>query len=314
MTAIKNSIRGIREMSAPPVRPGRPCQPPLATCGLADRRRTGAATHAFAGMRPEEVHVWSLPLDLAQATQERLEAFLSTDELSRVWRLVRATDRNRYVCAHGLLRLVLSAYLGVRPEEVAFEKGAGGKPHLAGRPGPRFNLSHSDSLGLLAVSADREVGIDVEKIREVGDVCALAESCFSPVERAALAAIAAPLRLRSFFAGWTRKEAFLKALGEGLMRPLDSFDVTLTPGEPTRILRVQGATSRYALRAVRPAPGYVGAVAADGQAVALRWRPWEMAAALLEETFGPGRAVRRALAPRPACFADPRESHDFVCL
>jgi 4'-phosphopantetheinyl transferase len=286
VTAIKNSIRGIRELSAPPVGPGHPRQPPLATCGLAGRRRTGVAAHAFAGMRPEEVHVWSLQLDLPRATQERLEAFLSSDELARAARRVRATDRNRYVCAHGLLRLVLSGYLGVRPEQVAFEKGAGGKPHLAGRASPRFNLSHSDGLGLLGVSADREIGIDVEKVREVGDVCALANSCLSPAERVALAATAAPLRLRSFFAGWTRKEAFLKTLGDGLTRPLDSFDVTLAPGEPARLLRVHGVpgtAARYALRAVRPAPGYVGAVAADGPGVALSWRPWEMAAALLED-------------------------------
>jgi 4'-phosphopantetheinyl transferase len=229
------------------------------------------------GMRPREVHVWSLRLDLARAARTRLEAFLSAEERARAERLVRPRDRSRFVCAHGLLRVVLSAYLGRRAAAVELEKGPGGKPRLAGGAAPHFNLAHSGSIALVAVSGDHEVGVDVERIREVGDLDALAARCFSPAERAQFEAMDASVRLEAFFAGWTRKEAFLKAVGDGLARPLDSFDVTLAPGAPARLLRaegVAGGAEGYVLSAVRPAPGYVGAVAVEGRGVAIRRRRW----------------------------------------
>jgi 4'-phosphopantetheinyl transferase len=249
------------------------------------------AARELRGMKKDDVHVWPLRLDLAPAAQARLETLLSDDELARAQRFARAADRNRYVCAHGLLRLVLARYIGLRPEDVAFGTGRGGKPRLANRRGPRFNLSHADGLGLLAVSGGREVGVDLEKVRELGHLGELARRCFSPVEQAAFAAIAEARQLRAFFAGWTRKEAFLKALGDGLSRRLDSFDVALKPGAPARLLRVQGAPrAHYALRALRPAAGYEGAVAADGRRITLRWWPWAKVAALAGIRDAEGRA------------------------
>jgi 4'-phosphopantetheinyl transferase len=250
---------------------------------------------------PHAVHVWSLRLDLYQAADDRLERVISADEAARADRFVVAADRRRYVAARGLLRVVLSGYLGVRPHDVALEAGARGKPQLANRADPRFNLSHAGALGLVAVSADREVGVDIEEIRDVGDLEDLAETCFSPVERAALTAVPATQRQRAFFAGWTRKEAFLKALGEGLSWPLASFDVTLTPGEAARLLRVHeapGAPGRYALRSLRPAPGYVGALAIDGRGATVHCRPWGKLAALLEVALGRHFEVEPAGLPR----------------
>jgi 4'-phosphopantetheinyl transferase len=251
-------------------------------------------------MSPDDVHVWPLRLDLPEGARQRLEAVLSFGELARARRLVRASDSARFVSAHGLLRLVLSSYVGTGPRDIELEEGPGGKPCLADSAGPRFNLSHAGSLGLVAVSARREVGVDIEEIRDVGDVQDLARRCFSPAERAALAAVAPPMRRQAFFAGWTRKEAFLKAVGDGLRRRLDSFDVALTPGEPARLLRVDGApgaAERCALRALEPAPGYVAAVAALGAALAIRRRPWVLLAALVE---GLGEGAE--------------ESHDCVCV
>jgi 4'-phosphopantetheinyl transferase len=248
-------------------------------------------------IRDGAVHVWSLRLDLDRETQDRLEDVISAEETARAERLVRAADRRRSAAAHGLLRVVLSGYLGVRPDGIALETGAGGKPRLADREEPRFNLSHAGARGLVAVSAGREVGIDIEEVREVGDMERLAARCFSPVERLALAAVPAPERRGAFFAGWTRKEAFLKARGEGLSRPLDSFDVTLAPGEPPRLLRLEGvpgAPARYTVRALRPAPGYVGALAVDGPATTIHYRPWTALSALLEETLFPHREVESA--------------------
>jgi len=233
-------------------------------------------------LHPDDVHVWSLRLDLASDVRRRLEAFLSPDEADRARRFAFPTSRNHFVCAHGLLRVILARYLGVAPWEVAIERAAGGKPRLADGAGPRFNLSHGGGMGLVAVCAGREVGVDVERVREVAGLAA--DRCFSPFERASLKAVAPRLRLEAFYACWTRKEAFLKALGDGLARRLDSFDVTLAPGEAPRLLRVQGepeAPDCWALRALRPAPGYVGAVAVEGHEVAVRRRSWPTLSSML---------------------------------
>jgi 4'-phosphopantetheinyl transferase len=153
---------------------------------------------------PHDVHVWSLRLDLSRAARDRLERMLSAGEAARAVRCTVVAARRRHIAARGLLRVILSGYLDVHPEDVALETGVGGKPRLADREGPRFNLSHAGARGLLAVTADREVGIDLEEVREVGDLQRLAETCFSPAERAALAAVPAAQRLRAFYNGWTR--------------------------------------------------------------------------------------------------------------
>lgn len=259
-------------------------------------QRTPAPTRTQGAMRPNDVHVWSLRLDLSPVVRDRLASLLSADERARAQRFARAADRSRYVCAHGLLRLILAGYLGAPPEKVAFDTGSGGKPQLRNRPSLHFNLAHAGALGLVAVSAEREVGVDVERVHEVGAVRDLAQTCFSCIEQDTLAAVAEPLRLRAFFAGWTRKEAFLKLVGAGLARPLASFDVTLAPGEPVRLLRVRGEPAAdYALCALRPAPGYVGAVAAMGKDITICWQPWQMLAVLVDEFVGTERpAVRLA--------------------
>ena len=228
-------------------------------------------------LEADDVHVWALFLDPPQAELRRLESVISCEEAARAERFAFTPDRRRYLAAHGLLRLVLGGYLGTSPDAVAFRSKGDGKPRLAHPERLRFNLSHSGRIGLLAVSAKREVGVDIEEIRDIDNVEDLAKSCFSPGERAALAAVPVVQRKWAFFAGWTRKEAFLKTLGEGLSRPLDSFDVSLAPGEPARLLRVQGApgaAEAYVVRSLEPAPGYLGAVAVDGIDVAVRPLRW----------------------------------------
>lgn len=235
-------------------------------------------------LRRDDVHVWILRLDLSRAQLARLASVISAEEFTRAERFAVPANRRRYVAAHGLLRLVLASYVCLGPKRLSFEKGAGGKPRLADRHQLRFNLSHSNDLALVAVSANREVGVDIEKVCEMPDLESLARICFSPVEQAALAAVPAGQRQLAFFAGWTRKEAFLKAQGDGLSRPLHSFDVTLTPAVPARVLRVQppDAAHRYALRTLEPAPGYVGALATEGGPVTVHWRGWQRLEALLE--------------------------------
>jgi 4'-phosphopantetheinyl transferase len=269
-------------------------------------------------LEPNEVHVWALRLDLDGDAVGTLAEVLSAAERSRARRFVAKGDRLRYEAAHGLLRVVLAGYLGVRPEDVAFEIGNKGKPRLADRRDPRFNLSHSGMHGLIAVSAGRELGIDIEEVRELGDLESLARTSFSATEQTALVAVPARYRQRAFFAGWTRKEAFLKALGEGLSRPLDSFDVTLAPGETARLLRVQGmpdASARYEIRSLRPASAYVAALAIERPNATLRYRSWRLLSTLLGEFFAQDAKLMTAgseefAPPQARWSAQPRPDAD----
>jgi 4'-phosphopantetheinyl transferase len=234
---------------------------------------------------PHDVHVWSLRLNVSPIMAMRLAQLLSAGEVSRAGRFVSVADRGRFSAVRGLLRVILSGYLGVPPEEVALEAGFGCKPRLVDRRDPRFNLSYSGGRGLVAVSAHREVGIDIEQVRDVGDLGVLAEICFSPVERLALSGVAASERESAFFSGWTRKEAFAKLLGEGLSKRLDSFDVSVIPGEPAGLLRLHGvpdAPTRFSLLALTPAAGYAGALAVDEPSSTVKWRRWEVVSARLD--------------------------------
>jgi 4'-phosphopantetheinyl transferase len=213
-------------------------------------------------------------LDVPLAVAARLRGLLSAEERARSGRFVFERDRHRYVAAHGRLREILAGYVGAAPASLTFASSPSGKPALAEpRTELRFNLSHSRGLALVAVTRGREVGVDLEAIRAVEDLDDLAASCFSPAETRALAAVPEGSRLEAFFDGWTRKEAFVKLLGDGLSRPLDSFDVTLGPGEPARLLRVAGARAAdWAIQQVEVGPGYRGALASEGPAVAIRLR------------------------------------------
>lgn len=166
-------------------------------------------------------------------------AVLSPDERDRAGRFLRPIHRDRYAAGRAWLRRVLAGYLGRSPSEIAFAYGQHEKPALAGGPGwLDFNLAHSEEHALLAVSPGFPVGVDIEVLRPVDEK--LPQRFFAPGEVAALAALPAAARQAAFFRCWTRKEAYLKALGSGLATPLDAFEVTLGPGEAARLLRVAG--------------------------------------------------------------------------
>ena len=227
-------------------------------------------------LRRHECHVWRVTLDLPADVTECLQDLLSGEERNRAARFVFPVDRRRFVVAHGCLRQVLGGYLGADPESLILANGPSGKPFLASpRTVLRFNLSHSGDAALVAVAWDREVGVDVETVRPIGDLLGLAASCFSPVEERALGALPERVRLDCFFDGWTRKEAFVKLLGDGLSRPLDTFDVNLAPGEPARLLRVAGGRARdWSLRAIEVGPGRRGALAIEGCLRSISVRDW----------------------------------------
>ncbi len=229
---------------------------------------------------PGEVHVWSIRLDPPPERVENLGRALSADEWERARRFRFDKHRRQYVVGRGALRTLLAAYLGTRPEAVRFTYGPRGKPFLApdlDDSGLQFNLSNSDELALAGFVRGREIGVDVEFLRPMKDCEEIAERFFSESERQVLRTIPFPAKQEAFFNCWTRKEAYLKAVGEGLAAPLDSFDVTLAFGEPPRMLTLNGDAGRAAtwfFHHLRPAEEYVGAVAIEGGTWEVR--TWEL--------------------------------------
>lgn len=219
---------------------------------------------------PGEIDVWSVRLDPPAERVEHLGRLLTPDEWERANRFRFDKHRRQYVVGRGALRTLLSAYLGTRPELVRFTYGPRGKPFLAAphdASGLHFNLSNSDEMALVGVIRGVEIGVDVEYLKPMPDCEQISERFFSESERKVLRSIPFPAKEETFFNCWTRKEAYLKAVGEGLAAPLDSFDVTLAPGDPPRMLTLEGDAGRAArwfFHHLRPAPDYIGAVAVEG--------------------------------------------------
>lgn len=168
-----------------------------------------------------------------------LEALLSRSERERAARFHFPEHARRFIAAHGRLRQVLAEVLQMPPGQLEFATGAHGKPLLAGAASAsdiRFNLSHSGDWALIGWSRQRDIGVDIESWRPMRDEQALVRRFFSPAEIAAYAATDTELRSRAFFDAWSRKEAYVKAVGRGLGLPLDSFDVSLHPAD-ARLLR-----------------------------------------------------------------------------
>ncbi|RVT85287.1 4'-phosphopantetheinyl transferase superfamily protein [Rhodobacteraceae bacterium CCMM004] len=218
------------------------------------------------------VDLWVWPIG-APADADR--ALLSADESARADRFVFDRDRDRFVAARAGLRRALAAVTGTAADALAFAYEQNGKPRIDG--GPVFNLSHSGDLAALAVAAggvDPILGLDIEAPRAVERD--LPERVFSAAERAELAALPDAAWEAGFFAGWTRKEAVIKALGDGLSMPLDSFDVTLGPDAPARVLRMppgRPPPEAWTLVPFRPQGAVVGAVAWAGGGGSLRLLP-----------------------------------------
>lgn len=224
-------------------------------------------------LAPGEIDVWSVRLDPPAEQVERLGRCLSADEWERANRFRFEKHRRQYVVGRGALRTLLAAYTGTRPELVKFSYGPRGKPFLDPQGDLHFNLTNSDELALVGLVRGREIGVDVEYLRKMPDCENISERFFSESERTVLRSIPFPAKEEAFFNCWTRKEAYLKAVGEGLAAPLDSFDVTLALDEPPRMLTLEGdpeRAARWFFHHLRPAPDYVGAVAIEGGAWEVR--------------------------------------------
>jgi len=201
------------------------------------------------------------------ADADQLAACLSDAERLRASRFRFDRDRQRFIVGRARLRHFLASRLDLQPEGVEFTFGPRGKPKLAGRFADAnlfFNVSHSSDLAVYAFSRGRDIGVDVEAVRELRDASAIAARFFSRRENETYLALDSRDKPLGFFNCWTRKEAFIKALGDGLYYPLDRFDVSLAPGEPARILRVAeaaGDACGCVLHDINLEPGFVGAVA-----------------------------------------------------
>jgi len=219
----------------------------------------------------DEVHVWRATLD---QTPSQIQSFLhnlAADEQARAERFYFEKDREHFIAARGVLRAILGGYLNRPPECLSFCYNSHGKPALAGESDGdaiRFSVSHSYGVALYAVTRGREVGIDIERIRFDLEVAEIAERFFSRREVAMLRTLPSEVQRQAFFRCWTRKEAYIKARGEGLSLPLDQFDVSLAPGEPAAVLGTQpdpSEASRWSLQELAAGPGYEAALAVEGQ-------------------------------------------------
>lgn len=228
-----------------------------------------------------EVRVWIASLDLGAEAVNRLGRLLSDDERERAARFCYHRDAMRFVASRAVLRTILGECLGVELCMVDFTYGPRGKPELAApfdRSGVRFNVSHSASLGLCAVTGRRRVGVDSERLRPLPDLDAVGERVFSPRERQALRRLPCTERRQGFFNCWTRKETYVKAIGDGFSHPLDRFTVSLAPGTSARLERADGdsaAPGRWTLEAFAPDPEYAAAIAVEGRLRRLVCHTWQ---------------------------------------
>lgn len=221
--------------------------------------------------KPNEIHLWCADLAAQTFSLDSLQTTLSEDERNRAQRFRFQEDRTRYIVARSFLRLVLGRYLNVAPASHRFGYGAQGKPWLMDERGApqalQFNVAHSGELILYALSGQQEVGIDVEHIRVETSYETIAEQFFSPAEVTALRSLPFAEQPQAFFNCWTRKEAYLKARGDGFSFPLDGFAVSLDSQSPVtlEVYEFPNERDRWRLYPLHPKQQYAGAVAAAGQ-------------------------------------------------
>jgi 4'-phosphopantetheinyl transferase len=229
------------------------------------------------------VHVWRATLDPPVRHVERLTGLLSEAEHVRAGQFCLERDRRRFVVRRGLLRLILGWYLTIPADRLRLSSGVAGKPGLAPSQarGIDFSLSHSHGIALYAVTCDRRIGVDIERVRTVPGSHGLAEQVLSPREYAVFRALPRERQQAALFCAWTRKEAYAKACGQGLSCPFDRIDVSLPPFEPPRPLSIHGdprEASGWSLQDVTPVPGYAAAVASEGHDAlpvrSLQWPEW----------------------------------------
>jgi len=229
-------------------------------------------------LQPDQIHLWCACLQAPAAASQQLLPLLSAAERERARRFRFRRHRRRFILTRGILRHLLGRYLGIAPQHLQLAQGRNGKPYLSGA-GPtelQFNLAHAGQWALYAfASGNQPLGIDLERDRPLPQAEQLARRFFAPRERDALRALPASERSRAFLQAWTRKEAYLKAIGTGLAGSLDRVEV---PVGPARLLQQRDSgcsgAARWWLCDLVPAPGYVAALAGWGDG--WRLQQWQL--------------------------------------
>ena len=218
-----------------------------------------------------EVHVWLAGLDALGPPVQHFERIISIDERRKADRFVFERDKERFIVSRGILRTILGKhYLAVKPQYLVFSYGVHGKPYLSealGYSTIRFNQAGSNGLALYAFSKNRDVGIDLEYMRDLADAQQIVNGSFSECEKEAYNALPEREKPEAFFKCWTRKEAFIKAVGKGLYFPLDQFDVSFSIDEPAKIISIKGNSdeaSGWTLVDIKPQQGFSAALAFKG--------------------------------------------------
>ena len=227
--------------------------------GIAIDRAARAVTDRAIGRSTIEVR--SLYLPSCQGEIDRLARYLCADERERAERFHFQADYERYVAARAALRLQLADFLGCDPKSLSFQYTSHDKPVLE-NAGIGFNLSHSGDWVLFAFTGCGDIGVDIEKIRPIPDMGDVAQLNFAASEFALWESTPEADRVAAFYRCWTRKESFIKAIGEGLSCPLDSFEVCFGLDQPARLTSVKGDESLAALWRMVDLPGFAGYAAA----------------------------------------------------
>lgn len=213
-----------------------------------------------------EIHLWSSTVLQPTTVRQQLYQTLSLDERTRAAQFRFDLHRNAYIVSRGMLRSVLSRYVGIKAENLRFIYGINGKPALRDWT-VYFNVSHSHDIVVIVLAREPKLGVDVEYIRSIPDLENVARQFLSPTECNELFALDPDKRYNGFFNCWTRKEAYVKAIGDGLYAPLDQLQVTFRPGDPAAIIKVPGnepIASQWSLFDWRPSEQYAGAIAIYG--------------------------------------------------
>jgi 4'-phosphopantetheinyl transferase len=219
-------------------------------------------------LNESQVHFWFTPLTEADPRIRELGHLLSSVEIRRAERFHLERDRSSFIISHGVLRQLLGRYLGLKPEDIEYQTGPHGKPSLSpvcGGSSLQFNMSHTYGMAVFALTRSGRIGVDVERMdRNITDRDEIAAGFFSPMEAAVYRALPGEDRVEGFFNCWTRKESFIKAIGDGLTCPLDSFQVTLRPGDQAQLLSVRnGRAEDWSMVSLEPLNGYKSAITAE---------------------------------------------------
>ncbi len=224
-------------------------------------------------LAPEEVHVWLFKKEAVAVQLAVFEASLAEDERQRARRLCRAYDREMSITARGLLRRLLSSYVGIPPRELRFVYSPNGKPELREHRSSavHFNVAHSGNVILIACGRERRVGVDVERVEFDCSIEPVAERFFSKAECGTLRSLPLAERVQAFYRCWTRKEAYLKATGAGLAKPLDTVDVSARGDRICNFVQdasIKDGVACWLLQSLTLGPDYAAALATecrDGQ-------------------------------------------------